>query len=122
MLPLLRIDFEEVVLLYETRFRSFARTFTGSRGLHDRLKTHASWQGEALSGKRVLVWTEQGKGDSIMMMRYLPMLKERGAETVTAFCEPPLRRLIGAMRGVDRVVCDATSALETTFDLHCPMM
>jgi Flp pilus assembly protein TadD len=122
MLLLLRNDLEEGFRFYESRFRSFAHTFTGSRGLHDRLKDHASWQGEALSGKRILVWTEQGMGDSIMMMRYLPMLKERGAEMVTVFCDPALERLIGSVSGVDRVVCDATSDLEMTFDLHCPIM
>jgi tetratricopeptide (TPR) repeat protein len=122
MLLLLRNDLEEGFRLYESRFKASTRAFKGSRGLHDRLKDHPSWQGEALSGKRVLVWTEQGKGDSIMMMRYLPMLKERGAKTVTVFCESPLLRIIAAMRGVDRVVCDATPDLEATFDLHCPIM
>jgi hypothetical protein len=122
MLLLLRNDLEEGFRLYESRFRSFARTFTGSRGLHDRLKDQPSWQGEALSGKRVLVWTEQGMGDSIMMIRYLPMLKERGAEMVTVFCDPALKRLIESVSGVDRVVCDPMSDLEMTLDLHCPIM
>jgi Flp pilus assembly protein TadD len=122
MLLLLRNDLEEGFRLYESRFKASTRGFKGSRGLHDRLKDHASWQGEALPGKRVLVWTEQGKGDSIMMMRYLPMLKERGADTVTVFCEPALERIIGSMPGVDRVVCDTSSDLEMNFDLHCPIM
>jgi Flp pilus assembly protein TadD len=122
MLLLLRNDLEEGFRLYESRFRSFVRTFRGSRGLHDRLKDQPSWQGEPLSGKRILVWTEQGMGDSIMMMRYLPMLKVHGAERVTVFCDPALERLVASAPGVDRVVCNATSDLEMTFDLHCPIM
>jgi tetratricopeptide (TPR) repeat protein len=37
------------------------------------------WQGEPLQGKSLLIWTEQGIGDSLMMLRYLPLLKGRGA-------------------------------------------
>src|SRR5207302_9164915 len=122
MLLLLRNDLEEGFRLYESRFKTFTHTFKSSRGLHDRLKDHPSWQGEALSGKRILVWTEQGIGDSIMMMRYLPMLKQRGAKVVTVFCEPSLERVMGSMRGVDRVVCHAAPDFEMNFDLHCPMM
>jgi tetratricopeptide (TPR) repeat protein len=117
-LLLLRNSLEEGFQLYESRFRTFMPPST----VHDRFKDYPSWQGESLSGKRILVWTEQGIGDSIMMMRYLPMLKQRGAKVVTVFCEPSLERIMGAMRGVDRVVCHAVPDFETNFDLHCPMM
>src|SRR2546422_5241520 len=30
------------------------------------------WQGESGEGKTLLVWTDQGLGDTLMMMRYLP--------------------------------------------------
>lgn len=40
------------------------------------------WQGEPVAGKRVLVWTEQGIGDSIQFMRLVPRLAERGASVV----------------------------------------
>ncbi|TMH15455.1 MAG: tetratricopeptide repeat protein, partial [Betaproteobacteria bacterium] len=118
LLLLLRNDFVEGFRLYESRFKTFTRTLT----LHDRLKDRPPWQGGTLFGQAILVWTEQGMGDSIMMMRYLPMLKKRGAVTVTVFCDPALQRVISSMPGVDSVMCQAAPEFEMTFDLHCPMM
>lgn len=67
-----------------------------------RLKDHAQlpprgftkprWNGEVLKGRTVLLCSEQGAGDTLMFMRYLPMLKARGAKAVIE-CLPPLKRL-----------------------------
>ncbi|WP_293379697.1 hypothetical protein [Phenylobacterium sp.] len=54
----------------------------------------AEWRGEALDGKRILIWEEQGFGDQIQMARYILLLQARGA-TVQYACRDPLRRLIG---------------------------
>jgi Flp pilus assembly protein TadD len=45
-----------------------------------------------IKGKRVLVYTEQGFGDSLQFARYLPMLKAAGAH-VFLVCQPELRAL-----------------------------
>ncbi len=36
-----------------------------------------TWQGEALGGKTLLVWGEQGMGDVLHFSRYIPLLAER---------------------------------------------
>jgi tetratricopeptide (TPR) repeat protein len=51
------------------------------------------WQGEALTGKRLLVFGEQGFGDMIMISRFLAPLKAMGAE-VLLFCPAELHRLM----------------------------
>lgn len=50
------------------------------------------WRGEDVAGKRVVVCPEQGWGDQIMWGRYLPLLRETGAEVVVV-CHPKLARL-----------------------------
>ena len=40
------------------------------------------WRGEPLSGQSIYVWAEQGLGDTIQFMRYLPLLVEAGARVV----------------------------------------
>ncbi len=50
------------------------------------------WTGEALAGKTILVFAEQGIGDTIQFVRFLGALHERGA-TVKALVQPALLRL-----------------------------
>jgi len=55
--------------------------------------TAPAWRGEDLSGKRLLVWNEQGFGDALMYVRFLPDLQALGAH-VTLMCEKTLMRLM----------------------------
>lgn len=55
--------------------------------------------GEPLHGKHVLVWHEEGFGDTLQFARYLPLLAGLGA-TVTALVPAPLVRLFVGLRGV----------------------
>jgi tetratricopeptide (TPR) repeat protein len=54
------------------------------------------WRGEALTGKRLLVFAEQGLGDSIMLARYFAPLQAAGAQIVF-FCPPELHRLMAGL-------------------------
>ena len=80
------------------------------------------WQGEALRGRSLLVWTEQGAGDCMMMARYLPRLVEKGAGRILVLSDPSLIRLFKALP----LACEVLSRVDTlplgAFDLHCPMM
>lgn len=50
------------------------------------------WTGEPLEGKRLVIHSEQGHGDSIQFTRYLPLVAERGAK-ITLMVQQALRRL-----------------------------
>ncbi|MBF0613874.1 MAG: tetratricopeptide repeat protein [Magnetococcales bacterium] len=63
--------------------------------------TCPEWQGEPLTGRSLVVVIEQGFGDSIQFCRYLPLLKQRGADHLTLLCDPPLLRLFQTLSGVD---------------------
>lgn len=54
------------------------------------------WQGEALAGKRIAVWAEQGLGDQIQFVRFVPMLQALGAK-VLLVCSPGLERLFAKL-------------------------
>jgi tetratricopeptide (TPR) repeat protein len=49
------------------------------------------WQGDSLEGKEILLWCEQGLGDSIQFIRYSWLLKQQGAKVVIATKEPLIR-------------------------------
>lgn len=58
------------------------------------------WQGETLAGKTVLVLPEQGFGDAIMFMRFLPALKALGCK-VLFVTEKPVARIFESLPGAD---------------------
>ena len=50
------------------------------------------WRGEPLSGRSIIVYSEQGLGDTLQFVRFIPMLTAMGAR-VTFLCHPNLLRL-----------------------------
>jgi hypothetical protein len=60
------------------------------------------WDGSPLAGRSVLVWTEQGIGDEIMLGRFVPRLREAGAGRVVLGCLPGDVRAFGQL-GLDGV-------------------
>ncbi len=122
-LLMLRGDYRSGLPLYESRFEGSDRGKNPwYRNLMVQLEGVDRWKGERLEGRALLVWTEQGLGDTLMVMRYLPLLKQRGAERLIVYCEPAFVRLIGAMDGVDEVVSKENPLPLGSFDRHCPLM
>jgi len=70
-----------------------------------------------LDGKRVLVWHEEGFGDTLQLCRYLPILERLGA-AVTASVPAPLIRLLRGIPGID--VVQAGNGPPPPHDLQCP--
>jgi tetratricopeptide (TPR) repeat protein len=99
VLLLQRGDYEEGWDLYESRW------------INSRTPKHAltlpipQWNGQALDGKRIVVFDEQGFGDAIQFVRFCFALLDRGA-TVAFFCRKPLHRLFGGLTRTLRVVDD----------------
>jgi tetratricopeptide (TPR) repeat protein len=100
-LPLLCLGaYEAAWPLYEARHDPLI----GAGGVARAPVPYPQWQGEPLAGKSILVWPEQGLGDSLQFCRYVPMLKAWGAAQVSIACAPPLARLFETLVGVDRVI------------------
>jgi len=80
------------------------------------------WDGSPFTGKRLLVHYEQGLGDTIHFVRYLPMVKSRGG-TVILEVRKPLYRLLQGFDGVDELI-EASFGRKpaTDFDLHVSLM
>lgn len=61
------------------------------------------WQGEPLQGRRILVWCEQGMGDTIQFARYLPQVKARGGRVILEH-PPELASLLQHVPDVDTLI------------------
>jgi hypothetical protein len=76
-----------------------------------------SWDGSGFSGKRLLIRYEQGLGDNLQFVRYVPMVKALGG-TVTLETARPLLGLLEGFEGIDRLVEAAPDGQATAeFDL-----
>ena len=61
------------------------------------------WKNEPLDNTHILLWADQGYGDSIQMIRYADIIKTRGG-IVTLVCDVKLISLLNTNPGVARVV------------------
>ncbi len=77
------------------------------------------WTGEDINGKTLLVYAEQGFGDTILCSRYLPLVKARGARVIFK-CKPHLHRLLHTIPGIDRLV--ESEETGEKIDYHVPVM
>ena len=79
----------------------------------------ARWDGTNLKGKRLLVHTEQGIGDTLQFVRFLPLLKEQGAH-ITFACLKQMRALLTRSEGIDDwLPIDEPAAI--TFEIYTPI-
>lgn len=71
------------------------------------------WRGENLRGKTLLLVHDAGFGDTIAMLRYVPVLEARGARIIMLMPQE-LQRLAGQLAPI---ITDAVAA-----DYYCPML
>src|SRR5207302_10793098 len=92
MLHLLRGNFAEGWPKYEARWQI--------GNLPPRNFSQPQWQGEPLAGKTILLHAEQGIGDSIQFLRYVPLV--RGGSVVLEI-QKPLLPLAARVSGIKLV-------------------
>lgn len=79
------------------------------------------WKGEDLAGKRIVAHQEGGYGDTVMMARFLPELRKRGAACVGLAVPQSLVALLAQQDiGVDVVFDKMPSAFQ--WDYHIPLI
>ena len=105
--------FEEGWREYEWRWKT-SRMAPAWRGF-----AQPQWRGEAGEGRTLLLWAEQGFGDTIQFCRYAALARDRGFRVIMEV-QPPLARLLKSLEGAGAVV--AQGAAPRAFDLHCPLL
>ncbi len=114
LLMLLVGDFEEGWEQYEWRWeddavKAAARQFSQPR-----------WTGaESLQGKTILLYAEQGLGDTLQFCRYAARVRALGARVILEV-QPPLAGLLAGLAGVDQVLAGGQPL--PAFDFYCPLL
>ena len=76
-----------------------------------------TWDGSPFRGRRLLIRTEQGLGDNLQFVRYVPLVKRLGG-TVILEAPPPLMDLFGQIPQIDRLVeAEPDGRIEADHDL-----
>ncbi len=77
----------------------------GTEQMRGQTRTRAvpAWRGEPLAGKTLLVYAEQGHGDTLQFIRLVTPLAAAGARIVVVAADP-VRRLLATVAGVAEVV------------------
>ncbi|MBF0110959.1 MAG: tetratricopeptide repeat protein [Magnetococcales bacterium] len=96
---------------YEWRWRT--------RGFIPHGFTAPQWDGRAFPGQTLLIHCEQGFGDSLQFIRFVPQVKARGGRVVVC-CPPALERLFSRIAGIDRLVGDVADV--GLFDWQIPLL
>jgi tetratricopeptide (TPR) repeat protein len=108
----LRAAWEE----YEWRWK--LREYGWLQNLHGKF-TQPRWTGERLDGRTILVYAEQGLGDTIQFVRFIPEVVKAGGRVVLAV-HPPLLKLLSDIEDVTLVALDQRPL--PPFDVHSPLL
>lgn len=107
-------EFDEGWRDHEARWTG-SEMHRGKRALPGR-----EWSGhEDLAGKKLLLYAEQGLGDTIQFARYATLAHRRGARVILEV-HAPLVALLRGVEGVGEVI--ALGEPLPRFDLHCALM
>ena len=111
-LQLLTGDFEAGWVGREARWKT--RVTKGYPNL-----SQPMWLGDGpIEGKTILVFADEGLGDTIQFARYIPLLAARGAQVIL-WVDDPLASLLSGLSGVWRLLVKSDPL--PAFDLHCPI-
>jgi tetratricopeptide (TPR) repeat protein len=81
--------------------------------------TQQAWDGTALAGRTILLYAEQGLGDTLQFIRYAPLVQQRGGK-VLVMCQQRLLALLASCPGIDRLA--AWESVVPEFDLWAPLL
>jgi Flp pilus assembly protein TadD len=104
-------EFEQGWTEYEWRFRCREHPIL-AQGM-------PLWDGSPLDGHSILLWAEQGLGDTIQFIRYAHAVAHRGGRVIVA-CPRSLLRIAATCQGVFEVIPEGTDQLDCA--CHAPLM
>jgi Flp pilus assembly protein TadD len=96
---------------YEWRFRG--------EGFSLQEYSQPLWDGTQLDGRTILIHPDQGLGDIINFVRYVPMVQKMGGRVLLP-CSVELARLLKTCAGIEQII--PAGAPLPPFDVHIPLL
>ncbi len=113
LLHMLQGNFESGWAMREARWRKT------NPGLYPKFSV-PRWFGDPdIAGKTIVICADEGLGDTIQFVRYVPMVAALGARVILVV-DPPAHSLLSGMPGVSECL-RKDRGMTSSFDFHCPM-
>jgi tetratricopeptide (TPR) repeat protein len=77
------------------------------------------WDGSPLQGRSILLVAEQGLGDTVQFLRYVPLVEQRGGRVIVQ-CQPALKRLLQESAGIKNLIVQGAPLPK--FDVYSPLL
>jgi Flp pilus assembly protein TadD len=87
--------------------------------LGERTFVQPRWDGGDLTEKTILIHAEQGFGDTIQFIRFIPLITGRAGKVIVE-CQPELIELLRELPGVAEWIPRGQPL--PPFDVHCPLL
>ena len=111
-----------ILKLLEGDFAAGLPDYEKRRYLHPpRNFSQPQWRGEPLRGARILLYAEQGLGDTLQFLRYVPMVQAAGGEVILEV-QATLRRMAAELPGIDAEHLLAAGEALPEFAWQCSLM
>jgi tetratricopeptide (TPR) repeat protein len=112
LIHLLRGDYEQGWAEYEWRWKTSKHA-----PLPNFLQPR--WDGSPLEGRTILLYAEQGLGDTLQFIRYAPLVRQRGGRVIVQ-CQDCLLPLLSRSPGIDQLA--GHSQPLPAHDLYAPLL
>lgn len=106
---------------YTNGWANFEHRWNGCANLKDAYTKplDKAWRGEDLQGKTLLLWAEQGFGDTLQFVRFAENVLNMGAKVILEV----QKELVGLLQNTFQTTTVIASGQDSpSFDYHCPMM
>jgi tetratricopeptide (TPR) repeat protein len=115
---LLSGNFNEGWNEYEWRWKT--KDFSQDCCLHQPSSfSEPKWNGYDIAGLTILIYAEQGLGDTIQFIRFTPLVAQRGGKIIVE-CDKALASLLHNMKSIDQVIGIGEPLPD--FDIQCPLL
>ncbi len=105
----------------EEGFKEFEYRFKKSIPTDSRIFSKPKWDGSSLKNKKLLIVSEQGLGDSIQFIRYLPLIKKENTKIILE-CKKELGELFKNISSIDEFIEKKKGVPNAEFDFYIHLM
>ncbi|GEO81536.1 glycosyltransferase [Pararhodospirillum oryzae] len=100
-------------------FAAYEGRFASKLDVLGRSYPQPRWDGRPFPGRTLFLHSEQGMGDTLQFIRYVPLVKILGSRVIVE-CQEPLLPVVRTVKGADEVIAAGTTP--PPFDLYCSLM